>query len=227
MKLLLAFAFLAVALAAEIRVQPLVLPEAPQPEVYEAPEVQQLYSVQFVDFAPADSEVDAVKLVDAAPVDSEAQQVDAVKLVDAAPVHIEAQQVDAVKLVDEAPVEAEAQEVNAVKFVDTAPDDAEAQEVDAVKFVDVVPVDAEAQQVDAVKFVDTVDGEDMYAVNFVDAWDVDEDEDYAEYVDENGPLFFMDEAFYVVPNAQVDPIVVDMVEREMPLEYLRNPMLRN
>lgn len=80
MKLLLAFAFLAVASAAQIQVQPLVLPEPKLPEVYQALGAQQ---VEVVDTAPADSEdIHAVNFVDA-PINEESNiNVQPVQIVD-------------------------------------------------------------------------------------------------------------------------------------------------
>lgn len=130
MKLLLVFAFLAAASAAEIRVQPLVLPEPPKPEVYDAVNIVEeaapveddnMYSVNFVDIAelPNDASL-RFEMIDISPLilpDEIVQLLrenqesfadfDAVRIVDVADNAVQAVDapVDAVQVVD-APIDA-------------------------------------------------------------------------------------------------------------------------
>lgn len=200
MKLLLV-AFLAVAYAAEIKIQSLVLPEPPQPEVYEAPETQN------------EETYDAVKVAeDFAPFDDEET-----------PIHF--QMIDLSPLI--VPEEVMRQVLANLEFIDDDVDDVQLVDspLDAVQVVD-FPLDA-VQVVDfpldAVKVVDTPAVQDVPFNSFY-VPDIESDVDPVQIVD--GPVDASEDV-QVDPVVVVDSVQYEMpLEYRRGLPIYSDPMWR-
>lgn len=247
MKLLLALAFLAAASAAEIKVKPVLLPEAPEPEVYDAPEIQnkEFYdAVKIVDDAtPIDDDaVYSVNIVNVAEIPDVAAPIP-FEMIDISPMIVPAEimkqlfensgnfgdaPVDAVQVVA-APVDAleNVDSVQVVAFVDSL------QGVDAVQVVDAL-VDS-LQGVDAVQVADAPAEQGFDSENLLY---ILPDIGFTMFEINVDPVQIVDAEGSSAPKApfgdvQVDPVViVDSAQNEMPLEYRRDlpvyadPMLR-
>lgn len=223
MKLLLALAFLAAASAAKIDVQSVVLPEAPEPEVYEALENQneEVYdAVKIVGDAAAPIDDDAlysVNVVNVAEIPDVAAPIP-FEMIDISPLIVPQEIIK--QLLENSGNFVEAP-VDAVQVVDALVESLE--DVDAVQVIDAL-LDA-LQDADAVQVANAPAEQDFDSENLLYILPDIGFELFEINVD---PVQVVDAEGSIAPetpleDVQVHPVViVDSAPNEMPLEFRRD-----